>query len=92
MTAAIDFDRLARLHMPSDPAALRAECRRLLAAGLKPRDVSIALRLDLGQVLEALADPTSPPPPATATSSSLGHSATDGVGRSSVNFKKGAFK
>ena len=66
MSAAIDYDRLARLHMPSDPAALRAECRRLLTTGLTPRDVSIVLRLDLGQVLEALAQPFSPAPLAGA--------------------------
>ena len=64
MSAAIDYDRLARLHMPSDLAALRVECRRLLTTGLTPRDVSIVLRLDLGQVLEALAQPFSPAPPA----------------------------
>ena len=72
MTAAIDYDRLARLHMPSDPAALRAECRRLLKTGLTPRDVSIVLRLDLGQVLEALTDHFSPAPLASARAVSDG--------------------
>ena len=54
------YDALAGLHRPADPAALRAECRRLHSTGLKPRDIACALRLALGQVLEALHNQPSP--------------------------------
>ena len=49
-----DWRKLAELHKPTDPAAIVAEIRRLSGTGLKPRDISNALRLDLGAVLEAL--------------------------------------
>ena len=53
----IDYNIRAQLHRPADPAVLAAEIRRLRAQGLRPRDLSVALRLPLGAVLDALADP-----------------------------------
>jgi hypothetical protein len=56
---------LANLHRPSDPAALAAEIARLNRGGLKPLDISVALRVALPTVLEALgrsAIPTDYPP------------------------------
>ncbi len=58
--AAVDYDRLASQHRPTDPAAIAAEIRRLVAGGLRPRDVSVALRLDLAAVLNALRPSPSP--------------------------------
>jgi len=49
-----DWRTLATLHRPSDSEALAREARRLHAAGLKPRDVSTALKLPLGEVLAAI--------------------------------------
>jgi hypothetical protein len=54
MPAAFDWRLLADMHKPTDPAAIAAEIRRLAATGLKPRDISNTLRLDMGAVLEAL--------------------------------------
>jgi hypothetical protein len=51
---AYDWRLLADVHKPTDPAAIAAEIRRLHATGLKPRDISNTLRLDLGVVLQAL--------------------------------------
>jgi hypothetical protein len=45
---------LANLHRPTDPVALASEIRRLRETGLTARDISVALRLDIGAVLEAL--------------------------------------
>jgi hypothetical protein len=50
----LDYARLAELNRPADGDALAREVRRLLRDGLKPRDISIALRLDLAHVLELL--------------------------------------
>ena len=52
----LDWRAQADLHRPTDRGAVAAEIRRLVANGLKPRDVAAALRLGLGQVLEALRD------------------------------------
>ncbi len=60
MMAATDYDRLARVHRPDDTRRLHLEIRRLVADGLKPRDVAQALRVDLGVVLEALKDSAPP--------------------------------
>ena len=89
MSAAIDYDKLARIHRPSDPAVLPLEIRRLRQNGLTARDIAAALRLDLGQVLEALVGPTSPAPPAVAEPLGVGHSAVGGGGRSFSNITKG---
>jgi hypothetical protein len=51
---ALDYERLARQHRPTDQAALAREIRRLYADGLKPRDIAAALRFDLPAVLTAL--------------------------------------
>ena len=51
---ALDYRVLAELHRPRDDASLAAECRRLHATGLTPRDVATALRVDLANVLEWL--------------------------------------
>jgi hypothetical protein len=60
----LNYAVLAQLHKPTDPRAIAVEIRRMHAGGLKPRDVAVALRLDLSQVLEAIgekpADPISP--------------------------------
>lgn len=48
------WELLANQHRPSDPVAIASEIRRLHASGLTPRDVSVALRIDMGAVLEAL--------------------------------------
>jgi len=85
MTTALDYTALAQLHRPSDPPALRAECRRFLATGLKPRDVAVALRIDLALVLEPLATP-SPPSSAAAAPLSVRRLAAGGVGRSFPDF------
>ncbi len=52
----LTHDERAQVHRPTNPAALAAEIRRLAATGLTARDISIALRVGLGQVLEALQD------------------------------------
>ena len=51
---ALDYTRPQPLHRPTDPSAMGAEIRRLRATGLTPRDLSMALHLDLAAVLEAL--------------------------------------
>ena len=58
--AATNYDQRATQHRPTDPAAIAAEIRRLVAGGLRPRDVSNALRIDLSQVLNALRPSPSP--------------------------------
>ena len=54
MLAGKTHDDRAQAYRPTDPAALAAEIRRLAASGLTGRDISVALRVGLGQVLEAL--------------------------------------
>jgi hypothetical protein len=49
-----DFATRADLHRPTDPVQLAAEIRRLADSGLTARDIGAALRIGLGQVLEAL--------------------------------------
>jgi hypothetical protein len=51
----LDYAALARLHRPTEPAALQAEVRRLAASGLTAQDVATALRLDLVVVRTLLA-------------------------------------
>jgi hypothetical protein len=46
--------QLANLHRPTDPAALAAEIHRLHHGGLKPHDISVALRIDLAQVQQTV--------------------------------------
>ena len=48
------YDQRANAHRPTDSAALQAEMRRLASSGLRVRDIAVALRIDLGAVLEAL--------------------------------------
>ena len=80
---AADYDRLARIHRPSNPAVLAMEMRRLHANGLTARDIAAALRLDIGQVLEALTAPNSPAvTPAAVELLSSDISAAVGGGRS----------
>jgi transposase-like protein len=55
MNTAYDWRQLADLHRPTDEAAIGAEIRRLYQTGLKPRDISSALRLDISTVIQALA-------------------------------------
>jgi hypothetical protein len=55
VSPAYDWRSLAAtVHRPTDPALIASEIRRLHGTGLTARDVSVALRLDLGVVLEAL--------------------------------------
>jgi hypothetical protein len=54
MLAGSSHDARAQEHRPTEPAALAAEIRRLRRTGLTPRDIAVALRIGLGQVLEAL--------------------------------------
>ena len=89
MTAATDYDRLARIHRPSDPAVLAMEMRRLHSNGLTPRDISVALRLSIGQVLESLAAPNSPPSLAADAPLRVRHAVAGDAGRSFSNFTKG---
>lgn len=56
-----DYQRRATQHRPHDPEQLSAEIRRLVGTGLKVRDISVALRIDLSAALEAL-QPVSPSP------------------------------
>lgn len=55
---ALDYDRRARMHRPTDSAVLALEIRRLRQNGLTARDISDALRIDMGAVLNALATPS----------------------------------
>ena len=52
----LEYAALAQLHRPTSPEAIAVEIRRLHAEGLKPRDIAVALRLGLTQVLEAIGD------------------------------------
>jgi len=55
----LDYIGLAQIHRPTDPLALAAEIRRLRKhEHLTPRDISVALRLDIAAVLNALHDDT----------------------------------
>jgi hypothetical protein len=56
MPTANDYDRRANAHHPQSADAMAIEIRRLHSTKLKPRDIASALRLDLGQVLEAITD------------------------------------
>ena len=58
---AMDYERLAALHRPSDPLAINDEIRRLRATGLTAGDISLALRIDIRAVHAALGPPVSPP-------------------------------
>lgn len=49
-----DYNQRAQANRPSDPTAIAAEVRRLRKDGLKPRDISTALRVGITEVLEAL--------------------------------------
>lgn len=49
------YELLAQLYRPTDREIMAKEVRRLAACGLKPVDISVALRLDLSQVREILA-------------------------------------
>lgn len=52
----LDYELLAQLHRPRDPAALRSEVHRLATSqGLTAADIATALRLNLAQVREMLA-------------------------------------
>ncbi|MCC5795265.1 MAG: hypothetical protein JJT85_11100 [Chromatiales bacterium] len=54
----LHYEHLANLHRPADPERLRAEVRRLAADGLRPADISVALRLPLDSVRNLLAEAT----------------------------------
>jgi hypothetical protein len=54
MTTAYDWRQLADLYRPTDEGAIAAEIRRLYQTGLKPRDISSAMRLDISTVIRAL--------------------------------------
>lgn len=54
MITAVDHDRLAQMHRPTDPSVVAGEIRRLRQTGLTARDIATALRLDLGVVFAAL--------------------------------------
>ena len=61
MMVATDYDRSARANFPTDAKVLTAEIRRLRRDGLTPRDIAVALRLDIGAVLAALRDTATEP-------------------------------
>jgi hypothetical protein len=44
----------AQQHRPTNPEQMAAEIRRLASTGLTQRDISVALRVDMGLVLAAL--------------------------------------
>jgi hypothetical protein len=50
--SAAEYETRANRHKPTD-AVLATEIRRLVATGLKPRDVAYTLRLNLNAVLQA---------------------------------------
>lgn len=58
---AAEYRRRAEQHRPDDLEAIAEEIRHLRASGLQPRDISMALGIDLGQVLEALQWPLMTP-------------------------------
>lgn len=54
---ALDWRRLAEQHRPHDLTALAAEVRRLHAEQhMTPRDIAMALRLPITDVLDALVE------------------------------------
>jgi len=63
MVSAVDHDRRAQMHRPTDPSVVAGEIRRLRQTGLTARDVAALLRLDLGVVLAALRAAGSEPQP-----------------------------
>jgi hypothetical protein len=54
MRPAVEHDRRAMQHRPTDPEQLAREIRRLHRTGLSPIDVATALRADLAMVREVL--------------------------------------
>jgi hypothetical protein len=50
----LDYRALANALRPTDQSQIQTEIRRLYSNGLKPRDISAALRIDLSAVLTAL--------------------------------------
>ncbi|HZV93217.1 MAG TPA: hypothetical protein VFF72_08365 [Caldimonas sp.] len=50
----LDWQERADRHRPQAAADMTAEVRRLAGSGLKARDISTALRLDLAVVMQAL--------------------------------------
>jgi len=54
MITAFEWSERAELYRPTDEAAIAAEIRQLHQTGLTPRDISSAMRLNLGMVLRAL--------------------------------------
>lgn len=55
LLSGITYEQRASQHRPDDPHALATEIRRLAASGLRRRDISVALRLPLDAVVNALA-------------------------------------
>jgi len=56
---ALNYIRRANIHRPVSLDAMASEIRRLKNTGLTVRDISIALRVDLAQVLQAITELTS---------------------------------
>ena len=54
MTEALDYRTRADQYRPTDQAIIDSEIRRMAASGLKAMDISVALRIGLGQVRDAL--------------------------------------
>jgi len=54
--SAQDYDRRANVHRPVSLDAMAAEIRRLQNTGLTVRDISVALRVDMAEVLQAITD------------------------------------
>jgi hypothetical protein len=50
------YTMLSQQHRPTDPQAMAAEIKRLRSTGLSARDVSVALRLPLDQVVNVLGE------------------------------------
>jgi DNA-binding CsgD family transcriptional regulator len=52
----LHYSVLAEQHRPRDPEQLRLEVVRLMSTGLTTQDIAMALRLQVDQVLNLLAE------------------------------------
>lgn len=58
--SALDYRNRAQLHRPSSPFLLGREMRRLAESGLTPRDIAVAMQVEISVVIEALRKPQEP--------------------------------
>ena len=52
----MEYTMLSQQHRPTDPQAMAAEIKRLRSTGLSARDISVALRLLLTDVIDVLGE------------------------------------